>query len=346
MTGTASGSAVEMVDVSITFRERRGRRRPQGGVQALRNVSLSIAKGETLGVVGESGSGKSTLSRVLVGLAQPTAGRVLIDGADLWAGPKPEFRRTQMVFQDASSSLDPRMLIGRSVAEPVRDLGKIETRRKVEQALEVVGISPEAVSRFPHEFSGGQQQRIAIARALIADPTFVAFDEPTSALDVSLQAQILRLIQTVSEHVGFASLFVSHDLAAVEAISDRVAVMYLGMVVEVGPFSLVSSNPLHPYTVGLREAVPIPDPAIARGRAALPVIGEIPDAANPPSGCPFRTRCPIAVSLCTSTVPELVAQAPGHLVACHRPGEFEYPHRDANVSALAGNSPEDPTCDG
>jgi peptide/nickel transport system ATP-binding protein len=294
-------------------------------VHAVSGVSLLIARGETLGLVGESGCGKSTLGRAVLQLRRPTSGRVLFDGHDLTTMQGDALRlmrrRVQLIFQDPIASLNPRRRIGDIVAEPlviagVKDPAKRE--RLVHEVLSAVGLDPTlVVGRLPHEFSGGQCQRICIARALILNPEFIVCDEPVSALDVSIRAQILNLLEEMKGRFALTLLFIAHDLAVVKAVSDRVAVMYLGRLCEVGPSEQLFARPAHPYTALLIEAIPVPDPDV-RPTETVPV-GEPPSPIAPPSGCRFRTRCPRADQRCSDEMPELRAVAPGQFVACHHP---------------------------
>jgi peptide/nickel transport system ATP-binding protein len=294
-------------------------------VHAVSGVSLQIARGETLGLVGESGCGKSTLGRAVLQLRRPTAGRVLFDGNDLTAMQGDALRlmrrRVQLIFQDPIASLNPRRKIGDIVAEPLVISGVKDPERRnqlVHEVLSAVGLDPNiVVGRLPHEFSGGQCQRICIARALILNPEFIVCDEPVSALDVSIRAQILNLLEEMKARFGLTLLFIAHDLAVVKAVSDRVAVMYLGRLCEVGPSEQLFASPAHPYTALLIEAIPVPDPDV-RPTETVPT-GEPPSPIAPPSGCRFRTRCPRADAQCRDEVPELRAVAPGQFVACHHP---------------------------
>jgi oligopeptide transport system ATP-binding protein len=315
------------------FAVRRGvLRRTVGAVRAVDGVSFDIRPGETLGLVGESGSGKSTTGRALLQLERPTAGRVVFDGVELTTLEEPALRRMrrhmQMVFQDPYSSLNPRMSVGRAIREPldIHGVGEpLERGDRVAQLMERVGLSPEMASRFPHEFSGGQRQRIGIARALATAPKLVVADEPISALDVSIQAQIVNLLADLKDELGLTYLFIAHDLAMVRHISDRVAVMYLGRIVELAEGSAVFERPLHPYTKALISAIPLPDPMRERAREQITLEGDVPSPSSPPSGCRFHTRCSFAVERCRSEDPELrdLGNAAGpHEVACHRAEEL------------------------
>lgn len=294
-------------------------------VHAVSGVSLQIARGETLGLVGESGCGKSTLGRAVLQLRRPTSGKVLFDGHDLTTMQGDALRlmrrRVQLIFQDPIASLNPRRRIGDIVAEPLVISGvkdPAERQRRVDEVLSAVGLDPAiVVGRLPHEFSGGQCQRICIARALVLNPEFIICDEPVSALDVSIRAQILNLLEEMKARYGLTLLFIAHDLAVVKAVSDRVAVMYLGRLCEVGPSEQLFARPAHPYTALLLEAIPVPDPDM-RPTEIVPV-GEPPSPIAPPSGCRFRTRCPRADAQCSAEVPELRTVARGQLVACHHP---------------------------
>jgi len=294
-------------------------------VHAVSGVSLHVARGETLGLVGESGCGKSTLGRAVLQLRRAKSGRVLFDGEDLTAmegeALRKMRRRVQLIFQDPIASLNPRRRIGDIVAEPliiagIRDPEK--RRNLVYEVLSAVGLDPEAVvGRLPHEFSGGQCQRICIARALVLNPEFIVCDEPVSALDVSIRAQILNLLEEMKARFGLTLLFIAHDLAVVKAVSDRVAVMYLGRLCEVAPSEQLFAKPAHPYTALLLEAIPLPDPDVRPAESVA--VGEPPSPIAPPSGCRFRTRCPHADQRCANEVPELRLVAPGQYAACHHP---------------------------
>ncbi len=294
-----------------------------GNVKAVQDISFGVKRGEVVGVVGESGSGKTTAGRTLLKLLEPTAGEIWFDGVDITKYSRHQMltyrRRMQTVFQDPSSSLNPRMRIEDIVGEALT-IHKLahgeEKKEKVATLLKRVGLSTSHMRRFVHEFSGGQRQRIGIARALAVDPDFIVADEPVSALDVSIQAQVVNLLQDLKDEFGLTLLFIAHDLSVVEYVSDRVIVMYLGKIMEIAPARELYLNPFHPYTEALLSAVPIPDPKKKRER--LIVKGDIPSPINPPSGCVFRTRCQIAVPECAKTVPTLEEVSPGHFKACLR----------------------------
>ncbi|TMM24542.1 MAG: ABC transporter ATP-binding protein [Actinobacteria bacterium] len=296
-----------------------------GDVRAVDGVTLAIRRGETLGLVGESGCGKSTVGRTILRLYKPTAGRIVFDGRDITklgeGALRPLRRRMQMVFQDPFASLNPRHSVGRIVGEPLRTHG-LATRReaaaRVRDLLLTVGLPADAANRYPHEFSGGQRQRIGLARALSTNPDFIVADEPVSALDVSIQAQMINLFEQLQEEFELTYLFIAHDLAVVRHISDRIAVMYLGTVVEVSPADELYDNPLHPYTISLLSAVPIPDPVVEKQRESILLAGDVPSPANPPSACRFHTRCPyVQPTRCRDEAPVLRNLATGHEVACH-----------------------------
>jgi len=294
-------------------------------LSAVADVSLKVGKGETLGLVGESGCGKSTLGRAVLQLRRPTAGKVVFDGTELTGLDAEKMRlmrrRLQLIFQDPIASLNPRRTIGDIVAEPLIIIGitdKAERDRRVREVLTAVGLDADLVTgRLPHEFSGGQCQRICIARALILEPELVICDEPVSALDVSIRAQILNLLEDMKRRYGLTLLFIAHDLAVVKAVSDRIAVMYLGKLCEVGPTEKLFAQPAHPYTALLLEAIPVPDPAVKPANNVP--IGEPPSPLSPPSGCRFRTRCPRADAVCADVVPPLREIADGQFAACHHP---------------------------
>jgi peptide/nickel transport system ATP-binding protein/oligopeptide transport system ATP-binding protein len=319
-----STALLEVTDLKKHFPIYRGVfSKVSGHVYAVDGVSFSIGKGETLGLVGESGCGKSTVGRTLLRLIEPTAGTVKVAGEDITHidGERllPYRRRMQMIYQDPYASLNPRMTAGEIVGEPmvVHDVGTARERReKVASLFERVGLRPEAVGRYPHEFSGGQRQRIGIARALALNPDLIVGDEPVSALDVSIQAQIINLLMDLQDEFGLSYLFVAHDLAVVEHISHRVAVMYLGRIVEMTDRKSLFEMPLHPYTEALLSAVPIPK-ASARSRKRVILTGDVPSPINPPSGCHFHARCPYAMPRCKIEAPALREVVPGHVAACH-----------------------------
>ncbi len=299
--------------------------RQVGAVRAVDGVSFAIKRGETLGLVGESGSGKSTIGRCLVRLYQPTSGHMYLGDDDLVTAKGAELRairrRVQMIFQDPYASLDPRMSVGALIGEPMviyKTGSRSEIRSRIEELLQKVGLNPEFVDRYPHEFSGGQRQRIAIARAISIEPEFVVADEPVSALDVSIRAQVINLMQRLQREMGLTYLFISHDMSVIRHVSNRVAVMYLGKLMEFSDRADLYVNPLHPYTMALLSAVPIPDPRVERQRKRIILKGDLPSPVNIPSGCRFHTRCPIAQNICREVEPPLEDKTGhGHFAACH-----------------------------
>jgi oligopeptide/dipeptide ABC transporter ATP-binding protein len=299
-------------------------RRQVGSVKAVDGVSFDIERGRTLGLVGESGSGKSTTGRTILQLDRATGGSVLFSGVELTVQAGEALRRIrprmQMVFQDPQASLNPRMTVASIVAEPIREHESARGARlrdRVAELLDLVGLDQSFANRYPHEFSGGQRQRIGIARAIALNPDFIVCDEPIAALDVSIQAQIVILLQKLQHELGLTYLMISHDIAMIRQITDRVAVMYLGKLMELAPTETLHTDARHPYTQALLSAVPIPDPEIQASRRPIVLEGDIPNPANPPSGCPFRTRCPIAEARCAAEVPAWRELEPGHWVACH-----------------------------
>jgi oligopeptide transport system ATP-binding protein len=295
-----------------------------GDIKAVDDVNFEIFKGETLGLVGESGSGKTTIGRTILRLHEPTSGEVIFEGQDFLKvdakGLRSMRRRMQMIFQDPYASLNPRMTISTIVGEPLEVHDGLKGNKKnarVEELLNLVGINPGLVNRYPHEFSGGQRQRIGVARALALNPDLIVCDEPIASLDVSIQSQVVNLLKDLQEEFNLTYLFIAHDLSMVRHISDRMAVMYLGKFMELASGIEISSNPLHPYTQALMSAVPVPDPVVEGERHRIILEGDIPSPANPPNGCNFNTRCPIAKDICSELDPEFREVRPGHFAACH-----------------------------
>lgn len=323
-----SENVLELIDLKKHFDTTAGGafNRRRGVVKAVDGVSLTIKAGETVGLVGESGCGKTTAGRTVLKLYEPTDGKIIFQGDDITKLKRKEMLRyrsqMQMIFQDPFASLNPRQTVGSMIegGYEIHGVKPPQGRRKaVEELLEKVGLNPEHINRFPHEFSGGQRQRIGIARALALKPKLIVADEPVSALDVSIQAQVVNLLDDLQKELGLAYLFVAHDLSVVQHISDRVVVMYLGKVMESAPTSNIFTHPRHPYTKALLSAVPIPDPEIERKRERIILQGDLPSPMNPPAGCVFNTRCWKASDKCRSVVPEPVTIAPDHVIACHHP---------------------------
>jgi peptide/nickel transport system ATP-binding protein len=322
----SDGALVELEDVKMYFPLKSGLilDRHVGDIRAVDGVTFSIERGETLGLVGESGCGKSTVGRAILRLYEPTGGRISFDGRDIThlneRGLRPLRRRMQMVFQDPYASLNPRHSVGRIVGEPLRvhDVGgRSNVQSRVRELFQLVGLPADATGRYPHEFSGGQRQRIGVARALAVNPEFLVCDEPVSALDVSIQAQIINLMEELQQELGLTYLFIAHDLAVVRHISTRIAVMYLGRIVEVSPADDLYANPLHPYTITLLSSIPIPDPEVERRRTPIRVEGDLPSPANPPPACRFHTRCPYVQPTRCATEEPALRPLEGHVVSCH-----------------------------
>ena len=316
---------LEVRDLVKHFPVSSGLRKPTLSVKAVDGVSFTLRRGETLGLVGESGCGKTTTGRCVLLLERPTSGQIVFEGSELTTLPDKKLRamrrRMQVIFQDPYSSLNPRMTVGQILAEPIKVHGLIAERKaraaRVQELLGQVGLLPQHAGRYPHQLSGGQRQRVGIARALAMEPALIICDEPVSALDVSIQAQIVNLLEDLQKTLGLTYLFIAHDLSVVRHISDRVVVMYLGKIVEVADRRSLYEEPLHPYTRALLSAVPIPDPKLEARRERTVLRGEVPSALKPPSGCVFHPRCPIAVERCSAEIPPLREIRPGHWAACH-----------------------------
>lgn len=329
---------LDVQDLQVHFPILRGIfQRKVGAVHAVDGITFAIKSGETLGLVGESGCGKTTTGRAIVRLYNPTGGKVIYQGKDLAHAKGAELkklrREVQMIFQDPYASLNPRMTVGNIVGEALDVHGLArgkERNERVEELLRLVGLNPYFADRYPHEFSGGQRQRIGVARALAVEPSFIVCDEPVSALDVSIQAQILNLLEDLQNRLGLTYLFISHDLSVVRHISDRVAVMYVGKLVELAERATLYERPLHPYTKALLSAVPVPAPKVERQRRRVILQGDVPSPVNPPSGCRFHPRCPYAKENCRHDEPEFLPTVEGHWVACHHWREIEQRARDAS----------------
>jgi oligopeptide/dipeptide ABC transporter ATP-binding protein len=352
--GDAAAPLIELEHLRVFFPIRHGVLvdREVGRVHAVNDVTLSLREGETLGLVGESGCGKTTLSRAIMRLIDPTEGVIRFRGRDITAAGRktmaPLRREMQMVFQDPFASLNPRKRVGQIVGMPLRLHGVEgeQVEAKVIELLGRVGLQREHLNRFPHEFSGGQRQRIGVARALALEPRLIVLDEPVSALDVSIQAQIINLLDHLQDHFGLTYLFVAHDLSVVRHVSNRIAVMYLGKLMEVSPAEELYVKPIHPYTSALLSAVPIPDPKENRARDRIVVSGEPPNPISPPSGCVFHPRCPRATEICRTEEPPLSRYPNGHLAACHHPlnvsaEEMSAAERDPSSPLSAGDTPPD-----
>lgn len=318
----SSPPLLQVDDLAVRYPVKKGLFQPRREVHAVNGISFKVQRGETLALVGESGCGKTTVGRSILRLVRPSAGSIKIEGADIASLPrrhlKPFRRRVQMVFQDSYASLNPRMTAGEIVGEPLGNFGLArgsEREKRVATLFERVGLSRDQIHRYPHEFSGGQRQRLGIARALAVEPSLIVGDEPLSALDVSVQAQIVNLLEQLQQEFGLSYLFIAHDLAVVQQISHRVAVMYLGRIVEIGETADIFQAPIHPYTRALLTAVPLPDPR--KRRAIEPLPGEVPSPISPPSGCTFHPRCPLAEDRCRREIPKVQELRPGQFAACH-----------------------------
>jgi oligopeptide transport system ATP-binding protein len=350
--GNGTDDLIQVRNLQMHFPVTKGiiLQRQVGAIKAVDGLSFGIKKGETLGLVGESGCGKSTAGRAILQLYHPTGGEVIFQGTDLTKLKGEEMRRmrrkVQMIFQDPYASLNPRMTVGDIIGEPIKvhnlRQGK-EVRTRVQELLQLVGLNPYFINRYPHEFSGGQRQRIGVARALAVEPEFVVCDEPVSALDVSIQAQIINLLEDLQDRLGLTYLFIAHGLAVVKHISDRVAVMYLGKIVELADGRELYSMPMHPYTQALLSAVPIPDPKVEKRRKRIILEGDVPSPLNPPSGCHFHTRCPIAIEKCKVEEPPFMDYGNGHFAACWRARESIELLPGAGATAVAPPVTEVPT---
>ncbi len=326
----ADDTLLSVRDLKIHFAVRGGLflRAGEHAIKAVDGISFDVRKGETLGLVGESGCGKTSAGRALLRLTEPTSGQVQFQGTDVVHATGPDLRqlrrKMQMVFQDPYASLNPRQSVGDLIGEPIRVHGLRQgpaVRARVAELIDLVGLRASAIDGYPHEFSGGQRQRIGIARALAVEPKFLVCDEPVSALDVSIQAQVINLLEDLQDELGLSYLFIAHDLSVVRHISHRVAVMYLGKIVEIATSANLYAQPLHPYTRALMSAVPIPDPDLEKRRQRIVLTGDVPSPLNPPTGCRFHTRCPIAIGKCASAEPPLQPNGKDHMVACWRASE-------------------------
>ena len=336
---------LRVLDLKMYFPITRGiiLQRQVGSIKAVDGISFDLMRGETLGLVGESGCGKSTTGRAILQLYAPTAGEVIFEGQDLTNINSGDLRRMrrrmQMIFQDPYASLNPRMTVGSIVGEPleVHKIGgsRREQQQRVQELLEIVGLNPYFINRYPHEFSGGQRQRIGVARALAVNPSFIVCDEPISALDVSIQAQVINLLEDLQSELGLTYLFIAHDLSVVRHISDRIAVMYLGKIVELADREELYENPLHPYTQALLSAVPIPDPQIEKKRQRIILEGDVPSPADPPTGCNFSTRCPQVMDICRQYEPSFPDVGDGHHVACFLYDQVEALNEQGQPVAVA-----------
>jgi oligopeptide/dipeptide ABC transporter ATP-binding protein len=343
--GNGAGSLLDVDHLQVLFPIKAGVivDRQIGSVHAVDDVSFRLREGETLGIVGESGCGKTTLIRVLVRLIEATSGSIKFRGQDITGAGRKELepirREMQMVFQDPQASLNPRKRVGQILATPLklRGVPRDKLTSETRDLLQRVGLSTDVLNRFPHEFSGGQRQRLGIARALAVEPRLILLDEPVSALDVSIQAQVINLLDELQDDLGLSYVFVAHDLSVVRHVSDRIVVMYLGKLMEISPAEELYSKPIHPYTTALLGAIPIPDPKENRARERVVVSGEPPNPINPPSGCRFHTRCPRATEICRTAEPQLTEYAGGHVAACHHPQNVT-----ADEIRAATRSPDSP----
>jgi oligopeptide/dipeptide ABC transporter ATP-binding protein len=323
-TTSDAATLLRLQNLQMLFPVRAGLGRTKAHVHAVDDVSLTLKDGETLGLVGESGCGKTTLARCIIRLIKPTGGTITFRDADITTlrpkAMRPHRADMQIVFQDPQASLNPRKRVGQIIGGGLRLAGATgSTEPRVRELLRQVGLNPEHINRYPHEFSGGQRQRVGVARALAANPRLIVLDEPVSALDVSIQAQVINLLDDLQDTLGLSYIFVAHDLSVVRHVSDRIAVMYLGKIVELSPAEELYTKPIHPYTVSLLGAIPIPDPKLSRNRGRQITKGELPSPVNPPPGCRFNTRCPLVTDICRQVEPPLTEYPSGHIAACHHP---------------------------